>query len=210
MIFLGPLYTYLHTRLADHINHFPLIRLVVLSLDKTILYLLVFAVLRFAYLKLRGHKTTVGRELLLGTFVTYVLLLLFLTVFRGTYYYPWQLVLHFDRPLSVINTTPLVETLKLRQGATMFDFYYQSLGNIGWFAPFGLLAPLTMRCKHKAWRTIVFGSLLSLAIETMQFFLITGVSDIDDWIFNTIGVICGYLVYALGEGISKMFRKAKN
>jgi glycopeptide antibiotics resistance protein len=207
MIFLGPLYTYLQTRLADHINHFPLIRLVVLSLDKTILYLLVFALLRFAYLRLRRQKTSVGHELLLATFVSCVLLLLFLTVFRGTYYYPWQLVLHFDRPLSVINTTPLVETLKLRHGATMFDFYYQSLGNIGWFMPFGLLAPLTMQSKHKMVRTIIMGSLLSLSIETMQFFLITGVSDIDDWIFNTIGVICGYLVYALGAGICKAMRR---
>lgn len=207
MIFLGPLYTYLQTRLADHINHFPLIRLVVLSLDKTILYLLVFAVLRFTYLKLRHRRTKWGHELLLATFVTYVLLLLFLTVFRGKYYYPWQLVMHFDRPLSVINTTPLVETLKLRRGATMFDFYYQSLGNIGWFVPFGLLAPLTIHAKHKMWPTVLFGSLLSLGIETMQFFLITGISDIDDWIFNTLGVVCGFIVYAAGRGVYRLFKR---
>ena len=46
MIFLGPLYHYLHTELAGRINHFPLIKLVVLSLDKTILYLLIFMALR--------------------------------------------------------------------------------------------------------------------------------------------------------------------
>lgn len=36
---------------------------------------------------------------------------------------------------------------------------------------------------------------LSLFIETMQFGLNTGVSDIDDVFFNTIGAILGYLAY---------------
>ena len=42
MIFLGPLYHLLAYLLADRVNHFPLIRLLVFSLDKTILYTLIF------------------------------------------------------------------------------------------------------------------------------------------------------------------------
>ena len=44
-------------------------------------------------------------------------------------------------------------------------------------------------------QTALAGMCLSLFIETMQFGLNTGVSDIDDVIFNTIGAILGYLAY---------------
>ncbi|WP_155286102.1 VanZ family protein [Lacticaseibacillus zhaodongensis] len=207
MIFLGPVYRNLYAHYAAHINHFPLIRLVMLSLDKTILYLLLFLCARGLYLLLRRRRVNFWRELLLFIFVAYVLLVWFLTVFRGTYYYPWQLVWHLHRSLTVINWQPLVETLKLTQGATMFDFYYQSFGNIAWFVPFGLLAPGLMRRKRRMLRTIVFGSLMSLAIETMQFFLITGITDIDDWIFNTIGVVLGYLVFAILAAFWRLIRR---
>lgn len=38
---------------------------------------------------------------------------------------------------------------------------------------------------------------LSIGIETLQFLLMTGVSDIDDVFFNTCGAILGYLIYIL-------------
>ena len=203
MIFLGPLYQYLHTELAGRINHFPLIRLVVLSIDKTILYLLIFIVLRLLYRKIRGRRGHWGRELLIAVFTGYIFLLLFLTVFRGQYYYPWQLVFHWQRSVSDINLRPLIETLKLSRGATMFDFYYQSLGNVAWFVPLGILAPVIMDGQRKMRRTVLSGAALSLCIELLQFFLITGVTDIDDWIFNTIGALLGYTVYAIGAAIFK-------
>lgn len=203
MIFLGPLYQYLHTELAGRINHFPLIKLVVLSLDKTILYLLIFIVLRLLYRRLRGRHGHWGRELLILVFTGYILLLMFLTVFRGTYYYPWQLVFHWDRSLTQMNLRPLIETLKLSRGATMFDFYYQSLGNVAWFVPLGIMAPMIMQRGHKLGRTVLIGAALSLCIESLQFLLITGVTDIDDWIFNTVGALLGYTIYAL---FAAMFR----
>jgi glycopeptide antibiotics resistance protein len=39
--------------------------------------------------------------------------------------------------------------------------------------------------------------LFSISIETLQFLLETGVSDIDDVFFNTCGAILGYLIYRL-------------
>lgn len=195
MIFLEPLYRVLVANYADRINHFPLIRLVVLSLDKTLLYLLVFVGVRWL-IRRRKHLHGGGwREARFVVLVTYLLLLLFLTVFRGRYYFPWQLQFHWHRPLQYVNWTPLVETLKLRQGLTQFDFYYQSLGNIAWFVPFGVLVPTLMRGRARVIRTILLGSFLSFGIEAMQFLLMTGVSDIDDWLFNTTGTILGCLVY---------------
>ncbi len=41
------------------------------------------------------------------------------------------------------------------------------------------------------------GMLFSVGIETLQFLLVTGVSDIDDVFFNTCGAILGYVIFKI-------------
>ena len=86
MLFLGPFYNWINSTSLSQVNHFPLVRLIIFSLDKTILYLLVFAVLRCLWLVRHHRRTTFGRELKLGLFVGYLMLLFALTVFRDVYY----------------------------------------------------------------------------------------------------------------------------
>ena len=69
MLFLGPFYNWINSTSLSQVNHFPLVRLIIFSLDKTILYLLVFAVLRCLWLVRHHRRTTFGRELKLGLFV---------------------------------------------------------------------------------------------------------------------------------------------
>ncbi|WP_127849500.1 VanZ family protein [Lacticaseibacillus hulanensis] len=209
MIFLGPVYKWLEANYAVRIHHFPLIRLVTYSVDKTILYLLLFVVLRALWLWHRHKKVRWGHELLVFVFAAYVILLLFLTVFRGVYY-PWQITMDWGRKWHDANTVILAETWKLRLGLSHFDFYYQSLGNVGWFVPFGLLLPLMLRTKHKAVHVIFWGILLSLFIETMQFYMHTGIADIDDVIFNTTGALIGSLMYVLLHRIRLWLTKIVN
>lgn len=196
MLFLGPFYNWINTTSLSRVNHFPLVRLIVFSLDKTILYLLIFAALRCLWLLVTKRRTTFGRELKLGIFVGYLMLLFALTVFRDVYY-PWQLHFHWNRPLSVINIRPLVETLKLQHAASHFDLWYQSLGNIAWFMPLGFGIPWVSKHRRRLAGTVMFGLLTSLSIESLQFLLISGVADIDDVIFNVIGAIFGYSLYRL-------------
>ncbi|MCH4172110.1 MAG: VanZ family protein [Lactobacillus sp.] len=198
MIFLGPLFQIVQTHYQARINHFPLIELIFYSLDKTILYLLIIMGLRWLWHLLRHKPMQWRREVKVMIFTVYILMLLSLTVFRGIYF-PWQIQWHFQRPLSQINLTPLVQTLKLTQGRSPLDFFYNSLGNIFWFLPFGIGAPI-LSAKHRSFWTITFaGIVLSVSIEIMQFLLYTGVSDIDDVIFNTLGTMIGYALYALGH-----------
>jgi glycopeptide antibiotics resistance protein len=138
-----------------------------------------------------------------------VILLLFLTVFRGVYY-PWQITMDWGRNWHDANTVILAETWKLRLGLSHFDFYYQSLGNVAWFVPFGMLLPLMLRTKHKAVHVIFWGILLSLFIETMQFYMHTGIADIDDVIFNTTGALIGSLMYVLLHRIRLWLTKIVN
>ncbi|MCT7712834.1 MAG: VanZ family protein, partial [Lactobacillus crispatus] len=44
---------------------------------------------------------------------------------------------------------------------------------------------------------VLMGMLFSVGIETLQFLLVTGVSDIDDVFFNTCGAIWGYVIFKI-------------
>lgn len=205
MLFLNPVYQQVEQLYADKINHFPLIRLIFLSLDKTIFYLIVYIILRFLYLKFKKRKTKAGKEFKLGIFVTYLLLLFFLTVFRAPYF-PWEIHLVLNRPLSDINMIPLVETFKLIRGSSIIDFLYNFYGNILWFIPMGILIPSLTKKRISLTKVALIGAAISISIELLQFILMSGISDIDDVIFNTLGVIIGYCLYQIGKSIKKLFK----
>lgn len=201
MLFLGPLYQYAQAHLAGHVNHWPLVKLAIYSLDKTLFYLLIALVLRWAYLRLRHQRPRLRGELRWGFFTAYLILLLMLTVFRN-HYFPWQWPVYLQRPLSDINFVPLVNTIKLRFGSPV-DLWYQSLGNVVWFLPFGFGLPALSKRHLGAFGVGWRAALLSLLIEGLQFVLYTGVADIDDVIFNTIGGLVGYFIYRVLFGRSK-------
>jgi len=200
MIFLGPLYDYIYKLYAMKINHFPLIRLSFYAVDKAILYTLFFIVLRYIWTRFKKKETHFGHEFWLTVFAFYVFLLFALTVFRDGYII-WQFKFFLHRPLSQINIIPLVETFKLAKGQSLVDFFYNLYGNIVWFVPMGVFIPALTR-KHLGFiRVVLIGALISTSIETLQFVLNTGVTDIDDVIFNTLGAAVGYLLYFVGKWI---------
>ncbi|CCI82689.1 VanZ family protein [Lactobacillus hominis] len=196
MLFLQPFYDILSHNLAGKINHFALIKLIFYSLDKTIFYFIIFAILRLCWLLFVRHRRHLLSEVCVWVFAFYVILLLMLTTFRDTYF-PWQLSFNFNRPLSDVNLIFMKETLKLTQGASLLDFFYNSLGNILWFIPFGLLFPVIIMKKSCFKITLLVSLIFSIIIESLQFVLATGVSDIDDVFFNVCGAIAGYGIYLL-------------
>jgi len=200
MIFLGPLYDYIYKTYAMKINHFPLIRLSFYAVDKAILYTLFFIVLRYIWIRVKKKEFHFGHEFWLTVFVFYVFLLFALTVFRDGYFI-WQFKFYFHRPLSQINIIPLVETFKLTKGQSLVDFIYNLYGNIVWFVPMGVFIPALTKRHLGFLRVVLIGALISTSIETMQFVLNTGVTDIDDVIFNTLGAAVGYLLYFVGKWI---------
>lgn len=204
MLFLEPIYEIVSRHLAGQINHFALIKLIFYSLDKTIFYFLIFAVLRLCWLLFVRHRRRILSEACVWIFAFYVILLLMLTTFRDTYF-PWQLNFNFNRPLSDINLVFMKETFKLTRAASLLDFFYNSLGNILWFIPFGLLFPIIIMKKRSFWITALSGMALSVMIESLQFVLATGVSDIDDVFFNVCGTLIGYLIFKIIEKVREHF-----
>lgn len=76
------------------------------------------------------------------------------------------------------------------------DSLYQIFLNVMLFVPLGLLLPMTL-VRRSFFRTLCLGALMSLAIETIQYFFGMGASETDDLIHNSLGTGLGYGLYAL-------------
>ena len=84
--------------------------------------------------------------------------------------------------------------LRLVRSRNWRYFSYLFFGNLIWFVPAGILTKLRGGQFQQA---VLVGFLLSLSIETAQFVLGSGVSELDDLILNTLGALLGYLGTAL-------------
>ncbi|MGQ5709215.1 VanZ family protein [Lactobacillus sp. PSON] len=204
MVFFGPLYNLLVKLYATRINHFPLIKLSLVALDKTVFYFLIFVVIRLIWLLCVRRRRSIKSEASVWIFAFYIILVLMLTTFRDTYF-PWQIQLHLKRPLSDINLTFMKETWKLIYAQSRVDFIYNSFGNVLCFVPIGFLAPIVFSKRQSFWKVTLVGMLFSICIEVMQFLLATGVSDIDDVFFNTCGCIIGYVFFMMFKRIKRNF-----
>ena len=121
-------------------------------------------------------------KILWFVFIIYLAVLLRITVFRSGF----SITGAFSG--DEINIVPIADLIKVFLSDKCY-FVYLFFGNIIWFVPFGFL--LKRLTRLSIIKIILFGFLLSLFIETMQFIFGVGVSETDDLILNTIGVIVG-------------------
>lgn len=210
MYFLQSLFDLTENMFGDSINHFPLIELIFYSLDQALFYFIFWIVGRSLYLIFVNRKKeafNIRREVILSTFIFYVILLVHLTVFREE-----NRIGNVElsiRSLDQINLTPFVHTFKLTEGVTLFDYYYNLYGNILWFIPMGFGTAYLMKKKPFFFKTLLIGFSVSFSIETMQFLFQTGIADIDDLIFNTTGTLVGLLLYIVSHWIYCKIRAEK-
>lgn len=92
--------------------------------------------------------------------------------------------------------------------AGTWRFIYHFCGNALWFLPLGFLLPTLWSRPFNLWQTILTGFSLSVLLETMQYLLATGATDIDDVLLNTMGTALGYAIFALRK--HQIARKAKS
>ena len=88
--------------------------------------------------------------------------------------------------------------LKLAKVGNWRYFAYLFVGNLIWFAPAGVLTRLR---GGSLWQAALSGFLLSLVVETGQFLLGSGVSELDDLILNTMGACLGYCLCGLARSL---------
>ena len=140
---------------------------------------------RFAYLKSHHESTKFYKEFWSLVGIIYMLLL-------------YQLVTRVDiNNGSGINIIPFKEILRYDVHSKMF--FYNVIGNIVLFMPFGYIISAYIKPK-KIWTNLLIAIIVSATIEFVQ--LNIGRSfDIDDIILNTIGCILGYLVYIAFQAV---------
>lgn len=148
-----------------------------------------------AFLQLKKKKS-LSYLIFFTIFYVYIVKVLDYTLFQFQslillkYFMP-NLILNGETAEKAINLIPLI-TLTYQDLKT-------SLLNILLLIPFGFGLPFITNYRMK--KVVVIGALFSIFIEFMQ--LITGyiakitfrVADINDVIFNTVGVAIGYILF---------------
>lgn len=165
-------------------------RIVVNALLRSLPFIIFWCAGRAVYLRSRADRGLFvegRREVWLWFLVIYLILLLQITIFRfGLHWVP------LDVPRTT-NWQPLV-TLRL---LTPWAKFYNVVGNIVWFVPLGLALAMVFRPFCYPWWVLLAGLALSCTIEGLQYLFYTGITDVDDVIFNALGALLGWLLYGL-------------
>ena len=141
--------------------------------------------IRLTFLLKNKEKFNVGNELMMLTFIVYILCL-------------FQIVTSQDvSGVHGVNLTIFKELTRYQFGSRLF--YRNIIGNILMFIPFGFFTSYYLKLDKK--RTIFCLTLIvSVVIELIQL-KIGRAFDVDDIILNMLGSIIGYYLYRLMDRI---------
>ena len=156
-----------------------------------IISVVVLVSLRIAYLIKNRKHLTLYKELLMLSFIIYILCLFQVVTFQD------------DVTWSSNNFVPFREIFIYNFGSRLF--LKNVLGNVILFLPFGLFASYYLDIK-KPYLTFILTLIASVSIEAVQM-VIGRVFDIDDIILNVIGGTIGFYIYSL---IRRIWNKLPN
>lgn len=145
----------------------------------------VLIAIRLTYLIKNKQKFSIGNEMMMLTFIVYVLCL-------------FQIVTSGDvSGVHGINVTLFKELTRYQIGSRLF--YRNIVGNIIMFIPFGFFTSFYLKLDKK--RIIFYLTLIvSVVIEFIQL-KIGRAFDVDDIILNMVGGMLGYCLYRLADRI---------
>ena len=83
--------------------------------------------------------------------------------------------------------------------------FWNLIGNVIGFMPFGFMLPLISDHFRKWYRVFLCGFLLTLLVESVQLISGIGIFDVDDMILNTLGALLGYFAYFSAARIGRSF-----
>ena len=146
---------------------------------------IVLIAIRLTYLLKTKSKINFGNEMMMLTFIVYILCL-------------FQIVTSQDvSSVHGINVTLFKELTRYQIGTKLF--YRNIVGNIIMFIPFGFFTSYYLKLNKK--RTIFYLALIvSVVIELIQL-KIGRAFDVDDIILNVSGSIIGYFLYRLMDKV---------
>ncbi len=72
-------------------------------------------------------------------------------------------------------------------------------GNIIGFLPLGFLLPFVNAKNRSFFRTLLICVYVTMTVEVIQLIFHVGCFDVDDMFLNTVGGICGYVIFMIGS-----------
>ena len=146
-----------------------------------IISIVIIVSLRITYLIKNHQKLVLYKELLMLSFIIYILCLFQIVTFQDAV--TW----------SSNNFVPFKEMFRYQIGSRLF--IKNVLGNIILFLPFGFFTAYYLDIK-KPYLIIILTLIASTSIEFVQM-SIGRVFDIDDIMLNTIGGIVGFYLFSI-------------
>ncbi len=86
-------------------------------------------------------------------------------------------------------------------------FMMNVIGNVCVFIPLGMFLPKLFRRCRNLFLTGFVSLEVSLCVELVQLVTRVGSFDVDDILLNTLGGVCGFILYAGYQFIKKLGRK---
>lgn len=160
-----------------------------------VIFLVTMVAMRFFFLRTHRERFSLYKEFFNIFSIIYIFLL-------------FQLLTNVElNHASGYNLVPFTEILRYEIGSDLF--YYNVLGNIIVFIPFGLIVADYVKSKN-IWPALIISAIVSITIEFVQINI--GRSfDVDDIILNVVGSIIGYLLYvglvAIRNHLPKFFQR---
>jgi glycopeptide antibiotics resistance protein len=126
------------------------------------------------------------RSLSKALFAIYLLILLWLVLFKLSFHLSWVV----ESQPRTLNLIPFADVSR--------DHLREMIYNFVVFVPFGLLLSVNLK-RANFWRRLALVFIFSLALEIIQFVFAIGVTDVTDVIMNTFGGFLGLILYDLSR-----------
>lgn len=142
------------------------------------LFIIIISVLKITKVLINHDRFIFYKEFYNLLFIVYILLL-------------YYLLLSTENATSGINLIPFTEMTRYNIGSKAF--FYNVVGNIVLFIPFGYFVSDYLKAK-RTHHILLTSVLISLTAELIQF-KIGRAFDVDDIILNVVGAIIGFMCY---------------
>ena len=151
------------------------------------IFLVIIATVRIAAIKSNNERLVFYKEFSSLLFIIYVFLL-------------YELLTRTElNSVSGYNLVPFTEIFRYRIGSEAF--YFNVVGNIALFIPFGYFISTYIK-PNRILPILIVSVISSATVEFVQF-CIGRSFDVDDILLNATGAICGFLLYVSLNAVKK-------
>lgn len=136
------------------------------------------------------------KRILWVCFLAYLLFLSYLLFFSSYFGRTERGDCEYRYNLTLFQEIGRYYNIGIRRGS-WYLFIINVCGNIGVFVPVGIFLPMLIKPCKNVFFTVLICLQLSILVEITQLITKVGSLDVDDVLLNTLGGLCGYVIYRL-------------